>query len=166
MDLWKIPALEDRTRRGVFAAAALGLIAFSATLIWTATGVAIRLPWYEPLERRWILSVQPPTNVSMDFYARVALSFVVALVVGAIGGHFAKRRVMGDPLLRAIGIWAFGWPKSFYDEVATQCLNTNGYRTALAAAAGNHEYLMAILKDADERLTAIRAWKQWLAEQK
>ena len=108
MDLWKIPAMEERTRRGVFAAGALGLIAFSATLIWTATGVAMKLPWYEPNEHRWILSTQPPTNVSMDFYARLALSFAVALVVGATGGHFAKSRGMRDPLLRALGIWAFG----------------------------------------------------------
>lgn len=108
MNLWKSPAMEEGTRRGVYAAACLGLIAFSATLVWTATGLSIRLPWYEPLEHRWILSAQPPTNVSMDFYARVGLAFLVALVVGAVGGHFAKGRTMREPLLRALGIWAFG----------------------------------------------------------
>jgi hypothetical protein len=36
-----------------------------------------------------------------------------------------------------------------------QCLNTHGYRSALAAAAPHHEYLQAILADVEERLTAI-----------
>jgi hypothetical protein len=42
----------------------------------------------------------------------------------------------------------------FYDEIALQCLNTHDYRTALRAAFPNHEYLVAILSDVEERLTA------------
>lgn len=70
----------------------------------------------------------------MDHQALARLHACLAERVDQLGGELAE---------------------TFYDEVATQCLNTNGYRTALAAAAGNHEYLMAILKDADERLTTI-----------
>ena len=42
----------------------------------------------------------------------------------------------------------------FYEEVAMQCLNTYHYRTALAAAIADHEYLAAILTDVRERLGA------------
>jgi hypothetical protein len=46
-------------------------------------------------------------------------------------------------------------PELLYEEVSRQCMNTHEYRTALAAASPNNEYLQAILAEVEERLAAI-----------
>lgn len=108
MNLWSIPKMSESRRRGVYVGACGGLLVFSATLVWLATGVEVPLPWYEPLERRWIVSARAPTNVAMDFYARVGVSFLAALIAGPLAGFLASKRAMSPSVVRAIGIWAVG----------------------------------------------------------
>lgn len=107
-DLWAIPDLSEARRLGIYVGACVGLIVFSAVLVWTATGQAFELPWYEPLERRWIVAYRPPTNVAMDFYTRFAMAMFAACLAGPIAAFIAGRKVPRPVVTRALGVWAVG----------------------------------------------------------
>ena len=102
------PSGTEVQRKSIYFGACAGLAAFSAAFLWCATTLPFRLFWYEPVQRLWLLSAKPPTFVAMDFYSRIALSSAVAAVVGVIAVASTRRRLLGDTLLRAVGIWAVG----------------------------------------------------------
>ena len=98
--------LDDRNAHALYAAACAGLLAFSGTFVGTATADDISLPWYEPLQHRWEFAIAKPTDVSMDWYARVGLSLAVALGVALVVFFVARRRTIPATVLRAASIWS------------------------------------------------------------
>ncbi len=88
-------------------AACAGLIGFGLALLWSARGLPT-LPWYEPLERRWILTDVAPTHVAIDYYGRVGLALAAGVASGAVAWRVARRRAAGVTLLRAAAVWAIG----------------------------------------------------------
>lgn len=99
--------MTDAKRNAIYAAACLGLISFSAAMVFTASGEPRTLPWYEPLEHRWIRAQHAPTTVAMDYYARVGLSFGLAIVAAGITLAIAARRTLSTTVVRAVGVWAW-----------------------------------------------------------
>ncbi len=99
--------MTDAARRSIYVAVCAGAIAFALAMIVGATGEPRELPWYEPLQHRWITSRNAPTPVAMDYYARVGTAFAFAIGVGALGARLARRRELSPTLTRALGVWAW-----------------------------------------------------------
>lgn len=103
------PPTADATRsRAVHVAACAGLLAFSLGFVMSATVTGLWLPWYEPLQRRWILAPTAPTGVAMDFFARLGLATLTGLAGGVVGWIVGLRRTLSDAMLRAVIVWAMG----------------------------------------------------------
>jgi hypothetical protein len=99
------PELAAPHRHAIFFASCLGLFVFSGVILWHPEMV---VPWYDPPGHRWILSRISPTPVSMDFYGRIGMALAAGLLVAIVAGVLARKRTIGETLLRAAGIWAIG----------------------------------------------------------
>src|SRR5205085_1436010 len=108
MDLFGTPVWSEERRRGVTLGAQAALLVFSTAMIWTATGERTRLPWYDPLSHRWILSAAAPGVLAMDYYGRVGLSLLAGIAGGIAAGIAAARRRPPGWLSRALPVWALG----------------------------------------------------------
>ena len=102
------PKLDDVRARAWTAAGAAFLLGFSVSFVWTATGTPMPLPWYEPLQHRWITATVAPTGVAMDWYTRVAIAFAFAALLGGATLAVTRRRAISETMLRALCIWAIG----------------------------------------------------------
>ena len=107
MNLGAPPTIDAPRARALYVAACAGLLCFSAGFILTATVSGLTVPWYEPLEHRWILAPVAPTPVAMDYFARVGIASLLG-IGGATAGFFAGKRPLSATALRAVFVWALG----------------------------------------------------------
>lgn len=107
----------------------LGLVVFSECSVEALGESVVRSSTATQLE----LLLLEAQRRSMEYPALARLHACLADSVDRVGGSL---------------------PELFYEEVARQCLNTHDYRSAIAAAAPNHEYLGALVLDVRERLSA------------
>jgi hypothetical protein len=64
-----------------------------------------RVAWYYPLEHRWGFEVRP-TALAMDFFGRLAMATIVALLAAAPSYAIALRLRLGRPALQLLVAWA------------------------------------------------------------
>lgn len=95
-------------RPALFVGACAGLLGYSAALLWSASELPFRLPWYEARAHAWALSYLPPTTTSIDFYGRMLLSGGVGLACALVAFVALRKRAIPETLLRAAGVWAVG----------------------------------------------------------
>lgn len=59
------------------------------------------LPWYVPLEHRWVFSgPRPAAELAMDWFGRTAIALVVALLAGMAAWLLAARGPLSRALVR------------------------------------------------------------------
>lgn len=108
MNLGAPPTADAVRSRAIHVAACAGLLGFSLGFVLSATISGLVLPWYEPLERRWILAPVAPTRVAMDFFGRFLIASVTGLLAALVGWVVGARRPLSDATLRALVVWSIG----------------------------------------------------------
>ena len=108
MNLGAPPTADAPRSRAIHVAACAGLLGFSLGFVLSATVSGLSLPWYEPLERRWIWAPVAPTRVAMDFFARFFLATIAGVLGAILGWILGLRRAFSDATMRAVVVWSMG----------------------------------------------------------
>jgi hypothetical protein len=89
-----------RRQDGLLVAMCIGMIAFAIAFVYPQfTGQA--LVWYFPVERRWAYEAQPD-GLAIDFYGRLAQSFVAWAVAVVVSIAVTRRVATLPPRLAAL----------------------------------------------------------------